>query len=196
MRHNLLATAVAAGLGLAALAASAPASAGPQSAPVSATDLDALKAQIAALQAQLDALQERTEAQSDINVANAQAAEASQAATDKLDKLSKLVNDTKISGRLYYDLTSIDDSSKGAKTDKSGTAFDVAWTSPTQGPITFGWDKPLVANGKDQPLSGYPRIESPWAKVPWDSTTYDIKAGGETLHLDVAKPTRRASAFL
>jgi hypothetical protein len=125
MRHNLLATAVAAGLGLAALAASAPASAGPQSAPVSATDLEALKAQIASLQAQLDALQERTEAQSDINVANAQAAEASQASTDKLDKLSKLVNDTKISGRLYYDLTNIDDSSKGVKTDKSGFAFDI-----------------------------------------------------------------------
>ncbi|HTM70824.1 MAG TPA: porin, partial [Luteimonas sp.] len=125
MRHNLLATAVAAGLGLAALAASAPAFAGPQSAPVSATDLEALKAQIANLQAQLDALQERTEAQSDINVANAQAAEASQASTDKLDKLSKLVNDTKISGRLYYDLTNIDDSSKGVKTDKSGFAFDI-----------------------------------------------------------------------
>ena len=126
MRHNLIASAVAAGLGLAALAASAPASASPQSAPsVSATDLEALKAQVANLQAQLDALQERTEAQSDINVANAQAAEASQASTDKLDKLSKLVNDTKISGRLYYDLTNIDDSSKGVKTDKSGFAFDI-----------------------------------------------------------------------
>lgn len=126
MRHNLIATAVAIGLGFTALAASAPASAGPQSAPAtSATDLEALKAQLAALQAQLDALQERTEAQSDINVANAQAVEASQATTDKLDKLSKLVNDTKISGRLYYDFTNVEDSSKGAKTDKSGAAFDI-----------------------------------------------------------------------
>lgn len=125
MRHNLIASAVAAGLGLAVLAASAPASAGPQSATVSATDLEALKAQIASLQAQLDALQERTEAQSDINVANAQAAEASQATQDKLDKLARLVNDTKVSGRMYYDLTSIDDASKGEKTDKSGSAFDI-----------------------------------------------------------------------
>ncbi len=125
MRHNLIATAVAAGLGLAALAASAPASAGPQSATVSAADLEALKAQIANLQAQLDALQERTEAQSDINVANAQATEAAQATQDKLDKLAKLVNDTKISGRMYYNLTNIDDSSKGVKTDKSGFAFDI-----------------------------------------------------------------------
>lgn len=125
MRHNLIATAVAAGLGFAALAASAPASAGPQSATVSAADLEALKAQIANLQAQLDALQERTEAQSDINVANAQATEAAQATQDKLDKIAKLVNDTKISGRMYYNLTNVDDSSKGVKTDKSGFAFDI-----------------------------------------------------------------------
>jgi hypothetical protein len=39
--------------------------------------------------------------------------------------LKKLVNDTKLSGRLYYDLTNIDDSSKGVKTDKSGFAFDI-----------------------------------------------------------------------
>ncbi len=126
MRHNLIATAVAAGLGLAALAASAPASAGPQqSATISAADLEALKAQIANLQAQLDALQERTEAQSDINVANAQAAETAQATKDSLDKLAKLVNDTKISGRMYYNLSNVDDTSKGKKTDKSGSAFDI-----------------------------------------------------------------------
>jgi hypothetical protein len=76
------------------------------------------------------------------------------------------------------------------------TAFDVEWTSPTQGPITFGWDRPLTADGAEQPLSGYPRIDSPWAQVPFDSTTYDIAAGGETLHLDVTKPARRASASL
>jgi hypothetical protein len=39
--------------------------------------------------------------------------------------LKKLVNDTRLSGRLYYDLTNIDDSSKGVKTDKSGFAFDI-----------------------------------------------------------------------
>jgi hypothetical protein len=125
MRHTLIASAVAAALGLATLAASAPASAGPQSAPVSAADLEALKAQVANLQAQLDALQERTEAQSDINVANAQAAEASQATQDKLDKLSRLVNDTQVSGRMYYNLSNIDDTSKGVKTARSGFAFDV-----------------------------------------------------------------------
>jgi len=42
-----------------------------------------------------------------------------------IDSLKKLVNDTKLSGRLYYDLTNINDSSKGVKTDKSGFAFDI-----------------------------------------------------------------------
>jgi hypothetical protein len=73
------------------------------------------------------------------------------------------------------------------------TGFDVAWTSPAQGDLTFGWDAPLTAKGADVPLTGYPRIDSPWANVPWNSTSYDIEAGGETLHLDVTKPERRSS---
>lgn len=122
MRYTMLTVAIAAGLGLAAV--SAPSHAAPQDA-ATAAQLQALQDQIAALQAQLDTLQERTDAQSDINVANAQSVETAQATQDKLDKLSKLVNDTKLSGRMYYDLTSIDDSSNGVKTDKSGFAFDI-----------------------------------------------------------------------
>ncbi|HEU4992460.1 MAG TPA: porin, partial [Luteimonas sp.] len=121
VRSNLMSVAV-----MAALAAMHPAHAqdAAQSAPA-ASELDALRAQIAALQAQVDSLQERTDAQSDINIASAKAAEDAQATSDKVAGLAKLVNDTKISGRLYYDFTNVDDSSKGAKTDKSGSAFDI-----------------------------------------------------------------------
>ncbi|HEY1070858.1 MAG TPA: porin [Thermomonas sp.] len=91
-----------------------------QSAP-NAQDIAELKAQIAALQAQIQNLEERTDAQSDVNVAQAKTNEQ----LDDLAGLKKLVNDTKISGRLYYDLTNIDDTSKGVKTDKSGFAFDI-----------------------------------------------------------------------
>ncbi|MGN6112934.1 MAG: porin [Luteimonas sp.] len=118
MRFNLVSAAVAA-----ALLAANPAHA--QQAAPQAADLDALRAQIAALQAQVEALQERTDAQSDINVASAKAAGDAQASADKVAGLAKLVNDTKISGRMYYDFTSIDDTSGGAKTAKSGTAFDI-----------------------------------------------------------------------
>ncbi len=98
-----------------------------QSAP-SAKDIAEMKAQIAALQAQIQSLEERsqdlearTDAQSDVNVEQAKANES----LATIDSLKKLVNDTKLSGRLYYDLTNINDSSKGVKTDKSGFAFDI-----------------------------------------------------------------------
>lgn len=125
MRQNILAASIAATLGLAALAASAPSHAGPQDATVTPEQLQALQGQIAALQAQLDSLQERTDAQSDINVASAQATEASQATQDKLDKLAKLVNDTRVSGKMYFDLTSIDQQANGNDTSASGFSLDV-----------------------------------------------------------------------
>ena len=95
-----------------------------QSAP-SAQDIAELKAQIAALQAQIESLEERADAQSDVNITQAKALEDADATKGKVDKLAKLVNDTKLSGRLYYDLTNIDDKNRGVKTDKSGFAFDI-----------------------------------------------------------------------
>ena len=114
MRPTHLATAIALVIGSLSFNAAA------QSAPT-AQDIAELKAQIAALQAQIESLEERTNAQSEVNVAQAQTNEA----LDDVAALKKLVNDTKLSGRLYYDVTNIDDSSKGIKTDKSGFAFDI-----------------------------------------------------------------------
>ncbi len=87
----------------------------------SAQDLAELKAQIAALQAQVENLEDRTNAQSDVNVAQAKTNEG----LDDVSALKKLVNDTKLSGRMYFDATNIDDSSKGVKTAKSGFGFDI-----------------------------------------------------------------------
>ena len=95
---------------------------------VSAQELAELKAQIAALQAQVQnlearsqQLEEQNDAQSEVNVAQAKANEQ----FDDVAALKKLVNDTKLSGRMYYNVSNIDDSSKGVKTDKSGFAFDI-----------------------------------------------------------------------
>ena len=118
MRSNLLATAIAIGLGFAAVAPA-------RAADDTASQLAAMKAQIAALQAQIEDLQSRTDAQSDVNVAQAQAIEAAQAANTKTDALAKLVNDTRISGRMYYDFSHIDAESNGAKTSATGTGFDI-----------------------------------------------------------------------
>ncbi len=118
MRPTHLAAAVALAIASTSFNAAA------QSAP-SAQDIAELRAQIAALQAQVEALQAQSDAQSDVNVTQAKAIEDAEATKGKVDKLAKLVNDTSISGRLYYDLTNINDQNKGIKTNKSGFAFDI-----------------------------------------------------------------------
>lgn len=122
MRSNMLAMAVAASLGLVGLVATNPAHATDQDVNSTSAQLQALQAQIASLQAQLDALQQRTDAQSDINVSDAQNAEAAQATQAKL---AKLVNDTQLSGKMFFDLTGIDQENNGADTAASGFGFDV-----------------------------------------------------------------------
>lgn len=74
--------------------------------------------------------------------------------------------------------------------DDDSTAFDVSWASPSAGPITFGWDAPLVVDGATQALGDYPRIDAPWGRVPFDSTSYDLRAGGHSLRIDTTKPSR------
>ncbi|MEL4890244.1 porin [Xanthomonas protegens] len=134
MRSHLLATAILASLGLAsapqAFAAKAKASSNPPA--VSAAQLQQLQAQIEALQTQVQqlqaqskALQAQSDAQSEVNVVQAQATETAQASAAKVDKLAKLVNDNKIGGRMFFDLTNIDRTSGGAKTAASGTGLDV-----------------------------------------------------------------------
>ena len=118
MRSNLLATAIAIGLGFAAVAPA-------HAADDTASQLAAMKAQIVALQAQVEELQARTDAQSDVNVTQAQAIEAAQATNTKADALEKLVNDTKLSGRMYYDFSHINAESNGVKTSATGTGFDI-----------------------------------------------------------------------
>ncbi|WCE04234.1 porin [Pseudoxanthomonas sp. JBR18] len=121
MRSNLLATAIVASLGLTGLALSGSASAQQ----VSAEQLQQLQAQVAQLQAQIDALQAQADAQSDVNVVQAKATESVAETQKTVDKLAKLVNDTKIGGRMFFDATSIDQKDNGSKTDATGTGFDV-----------------------------------------------------------------------
>ena len=129
MRSKLIAVAIAAGLGLTGFAASA-APAQNRTATASSSEVEQLKAQLAALQAKVEELEQRTDAQSDINVSTGQAVEKATNVTTASDKklaaLEKAVNNTKLSGKMFFDFTSIDDknSDKG-KSDKSGIGLDV-----------------------------------------------------------------------
>ncbi|HUH30245.1 MAG TPA: porin [Rhodanobacter sp.] len=133
MRSRLIAVAIAAGLGITSVSvAAAPPrhDAQPSVPAVSASEVEQLKAQLAALQAKVASLEERTDAQSDINVSTGQAVETvqkAQAANDKtVAAVDKLVSNTSLSGKMYFDFTNISDknSDKG-KTDKSGFGLDV-----------------------------------------------------------------------
>ena len=134
MRSSLLATAIAASLGLAGLVSTdaAMAATKPAQVSLSAEQLQQMQEQIAALQAQVQQLQSQatqlqsqSDAQAEVNVAQAKAVEEAAAASTKVDKLAKLVNDNKIGGRMFMDMTNINQTSNGDKTDASGTGFDV-----------------------------------------------------------------------
>ncbi|MCS7282355.1 MAG: hypothetical protein NZ769_03200, partial [Anaerolineae bacterium] len=46
----------------------------------------------------------------------------------------------------------------------------VTFHSPGNGEIRFGWEGPLQVNGVPFPLSGYPRYENPYLRVPFPAT--------------------------
>lgn len=126
MRLKWISVAVAAALGItcfSTVAATTPSQ-------TASVEIHQLKAQLVALQAKVDALEERTDAQSDINVSTGQAVEAAQKAQGASDKtlktVDKLVSNTSLSGKMYFDFSRISErnSDKG-KTDKSGLGLDV-----------------------------------------------------------------------
>lgn len=127
MRSNLLATAVSTALLLGGLVAGNAHAASPTGAQDAETSrqIAELKAQLAALQEQITALQAQNDAQSDLNVSQGARVDAAEAQQKNVDKLAKLVNDTQVSGKMFFDLTNIDQTSRGVKTNASGTGFDV-----------------------------------------------------------------------
>jgi hypothetical protein len=62
--------------------------------------------------------------------------------------------------------------------------FDVQYTSPTRGAMTYGWASPLTVGGAAVDLHDNPRWASPYAQVPRDTVHYCVAADGATLDLD------------
>jgi hypothetical protein len=116
MRYSYLAVALAAALGT-TVSFNAAAAEG-----VDSAELAALKAQLAELQAKVADLELRTDAQSDVNI---EQAKTNETVVPAVESLKKTVNDTKIGGRLFIDMTNRDEKVNGVKTNNSGTGFDV-----------------------------------------------------------------------
>ena len=128
MQCKLLVAAVALALGSTSLQAQAATTEGGSAQAVPAEterQIEELKAQLAQMQAQLAALEERTDAQSDINIATQQNVERLQDSATAGDAVAKIVNDTSLGGKIYFDMTSMDQTSNGTSTNATGNGFDV-----------------------------------------------------------------------
>jgi hypothetical protein len=73
--------------------------------------------------------------------------------------------------------------------------FDVAWNSPTEGPLTFGTTAPLTARGAVVPIGGYARYDNPWSHTPFDAKALTIadRDGGVTLDFTTGRRTVSAT---
>lgn len=51
---------------------------------------------------------------------------------------------------------------------------------------SFGWDEDFVVNGKAVPLSGYPRLESPYVKAARNTQVFEVTCGDKRHKIDLS----------
>jgi len=73
-----------------------------------------------------------------------------------------------------------------------GPDHTVAYTSPQQGSMTFGWTQPLRVAGKTIDLHPSDRMDNPFVQVPFEGRRYDVVEGDHRLTLDFDAWTRAA----
>jgi hypothetical protein len=76
-----------------------------------------------------------------------------------------------------------------AKLITNGT--DVAFHSPGNGIVKFGWEGPLTIDGEVVDLEDYPRYDNPYVKAEFDPNKIYIKANEKALYLDWESVERR-----
>lgn len=144
MRSKMLAAAIAASLGVSSFAAvAAPAQSHHKSSArvtLSASELQQMKAEISALQQKVDELQAQSASQAQAQQQTAQTVQQVQAQqqtiaaapapdaelSKRIDKLDKLVDNTTLGGKMYFDFSNINQkNSDTGKTNNSGVGLDV-----------------------------------------------------------------------
>ncbi|MEZ5176793.1 MAG: hypothetical protein R2746_00520 [Acidimicrobiales bacterium] len=78
---------------------------------------------------------------------------------------------------------------------RDDAGFDVRWTSPTSGAVTFGSTAPFTVRGRSVPLGDFPRHESVIGRVERLATTYALGTSNGKVKLDFANRTRKVSLF-
>jgi len=77
-------------------------------------------------------------------------------------------------------------------TDLGGLdGFDVAWTSPSQGALGFGWEAPFTVGGQAVALGDYPRVDNPWVTAEREAPRWLVQGSEAAVELDWAGLERR-----
>ncbi len=69
-----------------------------------------------------------------------------------------------------------------------GDTFAFTYQSPSQGEMRFGWNKPLLVQGKEMLVKDYKRYENPYCTAEFNSERLEIRFGKHLTVLDHAKP--------
>ena len=62
--------------------------------------------------------------------------------------------------------------------------LNVRYDSPSQGLITFGWDRPLIVSGDEVALRGYKRFDNPFCQSEFGDRSLTIQNGTTDITLD------------
>jgi hypothetical protein len=68
--------------------------------------------------------------------------------------------------------------------------FDVAYSSPAEGLLQVGWEGPLLVDGREVAVVGYPRFDNPFAEVAADDTAVTVADATGSFTLDLVAGTR------
>jgi len=82
------------------------------------------------------------------------------------------------------------------KLSQSAIAVDglqVEYAADGIGKVDFGWTSPLTVDGKNIPLTNYPRWENPYAQIEFGSEQFHIHHNGKELNLDFTRGIRNFS---
>jgi hypothetical protein len=63
-------------------------------------------------------------------------------------------------------------------------ALSARFTSLRGESLAFGWEGPLLVEGKEQPITGYRHYDSPYCQVDWPASQMDIRLGDQVLRLE------------
>jgi hypothetical protein len=72
----------------------------------------------------------------------------------------------------------------------------VAYRSPSQGLLEFGWSGELKQEGKVVGLDDYPRYDNPYTRADFPPAKIVIEHSAERLELNIADPLRQSSRYI